>query len=66
MWRLEALRATANLDKKQYLPVITWNKKHSPKKVTSITYTLEEKFFAAAVFEGPFVSPFISERVKKL
>ena len=32
-------------------PVITRNKKHSPKQVASITYTLEKNFFAAATFE---------------
>ena len=33
-------------------PVITWNKKHSPKQAASIIFTLEEKCFAAAAFEG--------------
>ena len=36
----------------KFLPVITWNKKHSPKQVLSIKYTIVNKFFAAATFKG--------------
>ena len=45
------LRVTISFYKKQCLPVITWNKKHSSNQVMSITYTLEKKFFSAAAFE---------------
>ena len=31
---------------------MTWDKKHSLKQVASMTYTLENKFFAAASFVG--------------
>ena len=37
---------------KYCLPVITWNKKHSPKQVGSITYTLDKNVFSADTFEG--------------
>ena len=34
------------------MDIITWHKKHSLKQVVSIAYTLKEKFFTAAAFEG--------------
>ena len=40
-----------SLDKKECLPVITWNKKHSSKQVVSIIYTIEKGFFATATFK---------------
>ena len=40
-----------NLYKKYCLSVVTWNEKHSLKKVAQITYTLGKNFFAAAPFE---------------
>ena len=42
----KALRVMKNFcRKKQCLPVIKWNKKHSPKQIMSITCTLEKMFF---------------------
>ena len=37
---------------------ITWNKKHSSKRVLPITYTLEKMVFAAATFKGLWVVSF--------
>ena len=42
------LKVTTNFNKKQWLSVIKWNQKHSPKKVVSIKRTLDKKFFVAA------------------
>ena len=55
IWQLEEfpsnnLKVTTNVYKKQLLPVIKWNKKHLSKQVVSITYTMEENFYAAATF----------------
>ena len=44
-------RIPINFCKKDCLPVITKNKKHSSKQVVPITYTLEKKIFAAVIFE---------------
>ena len=33
-----------NLNKKYYLPITTWNKKHSSKQAVPITYTLGKVF----------------------
>ena len=41
-----------NLYKKECLPVITWNKKHSLNQVVSMIYILEKDFFEAATFQG--------------
>ena len=38
--------------KKECLPVITRNKKHSSKQVVSMIYTLGKDFFATATFQG--------------
>ena len=46
------LCVTINLCKKQCLPVITYNKKHSSKQAVSMIYTLRKNFFAAATFKG--------------
>ena len=46
----KSLRITINFYKKQYLPVVTMNKKHSLKQVVPIIFTLEKKFFAVATF----------------
>ena len=54
-------KVTKNLYKKQWLQVIKWNKKHSSNQVLSITCTLEERFFAAATFEGLWVVSFDTE-----
>ena len=51
--------------KKECLPVITRNKKHSSKQVASMIYTLGKGFFATATFPR-FVRRFFSDRVKKL
>ena len=59
----KAFRVMKNFYKKQCLPVITWNKKHSLKKVISITYTPEKMFFAAATFEGLRVLFFWSKKI---
>ena len=50
-WQLENLRVPINFYKKQHLPFITHKKKHLSKQVVPITYTMEEKTFAAATFE---------------
>ena len=42
---------TVNLYKKQRLPAIIWNKKHSPKQVVSMTHTLGKDVFDAANFK---------------
>ena len=47
----KAIRVVNNFYKKQCLPGITWNKKHLPKQIISITYKLEKISFAAATFE---------------
>ena len=49
--------------KKLRLPLITWDKKHLSKQVTSITYTLEKKVFQLLLWR--FVSRFDSGKVKK-
>ena len=36
----------------KFLPLTTWNKKHSSKQVVSITYALVKDVFAAATFKG--------------
>ena len=36
----------------KFVPVITWNKRHSSKQVVSITYTLVKDFFADSTFKG--------------
>ena len=41
-----------SLYKKECLPVITRNKKHSSKQVVSMMYTLGKDFFATATFQG--------------
>ena len=41
---------TISLYKKECLPVITRNKKHSSKQVVSMIYTLGKDFFATATF----------------
>ena len=41
-----------SLYKKECLPVITRNKKHSSKQVVSMIYTLGKDFFATATFQG--------------
>ena len=46
------IKVTINFYKKECFPVITWNEKHSSKQVSSITYALDKKKFAAATFEG--------------
>ena len=51
MWNERNFKVTINLYKRLCLPVITWNKKHISKQVP-VTYTLENKFFAVATFEG--------------
>ena len=38
--------------KMSYESLSRWNEKHSSKQGVSRTYTLEEKFFTAATFEG--------------
>ena len=43
---------TISLYKKECLPVIAGNKKHSSKQVVSMMYTLGKDFFAAAAFQG--------------
>ena len=43
---------TISLHKKECLPVITRNKKHSSKQVVSMIYTLGKDFFATATFQG--------------
>ena len=43
---------TISLYKKEYLPVITWNKKHSSKQVVSMIFTLGKYFFATATSQG--------------
>ena len=48
-WRLQQ---TSGMYKKQCLPVITRNRKHSPKQVVSMIYTLGKDFFATATFQG--------------
>ena len=45
-------RAIVNNFKKQYFPVIIWNKKHFWMQVAPIKCTLEKMFFAVANFEG--------------
>ena len=40
-----------SLYKKECLPVITRNKKHSSKQVVSMIYTLGKDFFATATFQ---------------
>ena len=57
------LRITINFYKKLCLPNITWNKKHSSKKVLPITYTLEKRFFAVATLEALCL---LSRQSKKL
>ena len=46
------LRATTNIYKKECLPVIKWNQKHSSKQVVQMPYTVEKKFLVAATFEA--------------
>ena len=46
------LYVTISLYKKECLPVITRNKKHSSKQVVSMIYTLGKDFFATATFQG--------------
>ena len=46
------LLGNESLYKKECLPVITWNKKHSSKQVVSMIYTLGKDFFATATFQG--------------
>ena len=41
-----------SLYKKECLPVITRNKKHSSKQVVFMMYTLGKDFFATATFQG--------------
>ena len=43
---------TISLYKKECLPVITQNKKHSSKQVVSMIYTFGKDFFATATFQG--------------
>ena len=50
-----------NFYKKQWLPVIKLNKKHSSKEAVSTTSTLEETFLAAPAFEGLWVVSFEPE-----
>ena len=57
-------RAIVNNFKKQYFPVIIWNKKHFWMQVAPIKCTLEKRFFAVANFEGLWVVSF--QTVKKL
>ena len=45
-------RAIVNNFKKQYFPVLIWNKKHFWMQVAPIKFTLEKRFFAVANFEG--------------
>ena len=52
IWRLKKSHSNNKLLEKITFPVITRNKKHSSKQFASITYTLEENFFAAPTFEG--------------
>ena len=54
-----------SLYKKECLPIITRNKKHSSKEVVSMIHTLWKGFFATATFPR-FVRRFFSDRVKKL
>ena len=44
-------RVTMSLYKKECLPVITRNKKHSSKEVVSMIYTVGKNFFATATFQ---------------
>ena len=46
------IRVTKNFYKNQWLPDITLNRKHLPKQVVPMTYTLEKTFFGPATFEG--------------
>ena len=39
-----------NLHKKQCIPVIKWNKKHSLKQVVLMIYTLAKDFFCSCYF----------------
>ena len=58
------LRFVINFYKKHNLLIITWNEKYSSKQVAPISYTLEEVFLTAAIFER-FVGRFFKQRVKK-
>ena len=44
------LKVTTSFQKKQHLPLITWDKKHLSTQVASIKYTLENKFFCSCFF----------------
>ena len=46
------LWVTINLYKKQCLPGIIWNKKHSSKQVVSMVHTIGKDFFEASTFKG--------------
>ena len=59
------LRFTKNFYFKHCLPVIKSNKKHLSKHVATITYTLEKRFFAVAIFSKVF-DQFFPDRVKTL
>ena len=58
------LKKTTNYYEKKCLKeckvikVMTKNKKHSLKQVVQITYTLEKRVFAAAIFQGVWVVSF--------
>ena len=43
------LKVAINFYKKHCLPVVTWNKNNLSKQVATITYRLEERFFAVAI-----------------
>ena len=48
----ENLRVTQKDFKKQYLPVIIWNKKYLSNQVVPITCKLRKMFLAVATFGG--------------
>ena len=43
---------TISLYKKECLPVVRQNQKHSSKQVVSMIYTLGKDFYATATFQG--------------
>ena len=54
----KSLEAMINFHEKQCLSGITQNKKHWPKQVVAITYTLKKRVLAAGTFKGLWVVSF--------
>ena len=55
---MQNLRVTLIFHEEQYLPVITWNKKHLSKQVVPITNTLEKRVFATTSCKGLWIVSF--------